>query len=174
MRLDARGRTIQDCKASGPQFAGALREACDWFSAVPDSVFRTVLPALGEWHFAPRENHAVAMAFGARLGGRRPAVLMQNSGLGLAVDALLGTFRLYRQGLLLVVSNRGVLSWEEIQHQDWGEVTLPILDALSIPRVSLDEEGMGGLSRAAERAFADGEIVALVVERGNIDEEEAG
>jgi sulfopyruvate decarboxylase subunit alpha len=170
MRLDAKGRQVFDRKASGSEFATALLACCDWVAAVPDSVFRGVLSAIPGWHFAPRENHAVSMAFGARLGGKRPAVLMQNSGLGLSIDALLGTFRLYQQGLLLVVSNRGVLDWEEVQHQDWGDVTLPILDAIGVEQVSFDEEGLPGLRRASDLAESRREVVALVLERGNIDE----
>jgi sulfopyruvate decarboxylase TPP-binding subunit len=169
MRHDAKGRDIFDQKASAGDFARALEGHCNWFSAVPDSVFRKVLPELREWHLATRENHAVGMAFGAKLGGLRPALLIQNSGLGLSIDALLGTFSLYGQGLLLVVSNRGVLSWEEIQHQDWGKVTKPLLSALGIPMISFDEDGLEGLTRAALLA-KENKVVALIVERGNIDE----
>ncbi len=170
MRLDQKERPVFDRRASGAEFARTLTASCDWFAGVPDSVFRRVIPHLPDWHFAPRENHAISMAFGARLAGLMPAVLMQNSGVGLSVDALLGTFRLYGQGLLLVVSNRGVLPWEEIQHQDWGKVTMPMLDALNIDRVSFDDEGLAGVQRASEMAVRERAIVALTIERGNIDE----
>lgn len=169
MRFDLKRRPLFDSKAQGEQFAVALRSHCDWFTAVPDSVFRPVLPHLPDWHLAPRENHAVGMAFGARLGGLRPAVLMQNSGLGLCLDALLGTFKLYRQGLLMVVSDRGRLAWEEVQHQDWGAITKPLLSASGVTTISFDQEGLDGLARAALLAQT-GVIVALLLDRGNIDE----
>jgi phosphonopyruvate decarboxylase len=170
MRRDDRGRELFEQKTTAIEFAAALGRRCDWISAVPDSVFRRVLPALPQWYFAPRENHAVAMAFGASLGGKRPAVLLQNSGLGLCLDALLGTFRLYGQGLLLVVSNRGVLPWEEIQHQDWGAITADLLTAAGIAQVDFDAEGLSGLERAVHRVETEKAIVALVLQRGNLDE----
>lgn len=170
MRQDERGRVVFDQVCTAAAFAQSLEWHCDWFTTVPDSVFRRVYPALSHWHFAPRENHAVAMAFGARLGGRNPCVLIQNTGLGLCMDALLGTFRLYGQGLLLVVSNRGVLSWEEMQHQEWGTITEALLSAARIQQISFDAEGLSGLDRAAKIAFKQGEIVALMVQRGNLDE----
>ncbi len=169
MRRDTKQRELFDQKATAEEFAACLERQCDWVAAVPDSVYRRILPALTMWHFASRENHAVGMAFGVRLGGKRPAILMQNSGLGLSIDALLGTFSLYKQGVLLVVSDRGVLPWEEIQHQEWGRITKPLLAATEIEAISFDTEGLAGLERAAKRAEKR-KIVALVVERGNINE----
>ena len=108
---------------------------------------------LNDFHFSPRENHAISMAFGAKLAGANPAVLIQNSGLGLSLDALLGTFTLYKQGLLLVVSNRGTLQWEEIQHQDWGKITCKLLKAMDIPFLSLNDLGVEAIARCSEIAF---------------------
>jgi sulfopyruvate decarboxylase subunit alpha len=170
MRLDDKQRPIHDLKTDARTFATALTRHADWFSGVPDSVFRLVIPALPDWQFASRENHAVAMAFGARLGGRRPAVLMQNSGLGLSLDALLGTFSLHGQGLLLVISNRGTLGWEEIQHQDWGACTRALLGALQIPVHEFDGGGLTALSQAADQVESEQCVVALLLERGNLDE----
>jgi phosphonopyruvate decarboxylase len=170
MRLDDKGRPIHDLKADAREFARALARHADWFSGVPDSVFKRVIPALPNWQFASRENHAVGMAFGAWLGGRRPAVLMQNSGLGLSLDALMGTFGLHRQGLLLVVSNRGTLGWEEIQHQDWGACTRALLAAVNIPVHAVDELGLVAVDAAARQAEVEGRVVAVLLERGNLDE----
>ena len=97
----------------GAEFAAKLMSVCDWFSGVPDSVMQQVIPHLRPYQFAPRENHAVAMAFGARVGGRRPCVLLQNSGLGLCGDALYGLQHLYGLGMVVVVVARGELAWEE-------------------------------------------------------------
>ena len=67
------------------------------------------------------------------------------------------------------MSDRGVLPWEEIQHQEWGRITKKLLAAAEIETVSFDQEGLAGLDKAAVRA-EEGKVVALVIERGNIDE----
>ncbi len=170
MRLDEKGRALFPQVEDSEHFTACLERQCDWFSAIPDSVIRKVIPCLKKYHFAARENHAVAQAFGASMAGAKPCVLMQNSGLGLSLDALLGLFGLYQRGLLLVVSNRGELPWEEVQHQDWGKLTLPILQGLGWTIVDYQEEGLQGLERAAKLAFSEQKIVVVMLHRGNLDE----
>lgn len=170
MRFDSSGRELFDLKLKSDIFAKELKKQCNWFGCVPDSVFKNTLPHLNNWQLAPRENHLVGMAFGAKLAGLKPAILIQNSGLGLCLDSLLGTFGLYNQGLLLVISNRGVLDWEETQHKEWGDITIPLLRLSKIQLISLDEEGLNGLNLASKIAFQDNKIVALVIQRGNLDE----
>jgi sulfopyruvate decarboxylase subunit alpha len=170
MRQDAQGRPLHAQVCTSAAFADQLRLHCDWFSAIPDSVIQKVLPLLKPYQFAPRENHAVGAAFGAAIAGKRPCVLLQNSGLGLALDALLGLFRLYGQGLLLVVSNRGELAWEEVQHQDWGTITLPLLAATGFPVFDFEEGGLPSVDNAANAAFGHGEIAVVLLHRGNLDE----
>ena len=53
-----------------------------------------------------REEEGVGIAAGAALGGKRPVLLMQNSGLGNAMNALLSLTKLYRLPLSLVISHR--------------------------------------------------------------------
>jgi phosphonopyruvate decarboxylase len=170
-RYDAKGRKIAELVCDSATFADWLMVRCDWFCAVPDSVIRLTLPHLSPMQFAPRENHAVGAAFGAALGGGRPCVLLQNSGLGLCLDAVLGLFRLYGQGLVLVVSNRGELTWEEVQHQDWGRITVPLLDAAAIPWFDFERMGREAVDAAADRAWKQGEVAAILVHRGNLDEQ---
>lgn len=170
MREDSQGRNIHDLVCTSEVFAAELARYGDWFTGVPDSVFKKTLPFLEPYHFSSRENHAVAMAFGAIMGGCKPCILIQNSGLGLAIDALLGLFRLYGRGVLLAVSNRGELSWEEIQHQDWGEVTKPLLGALDIPVLDLNTEGLVVVQQAYKMAYTEQKITVLLVDRGNLDE----
>ena len=83
MRLDTKGRALYPLIDSGLNVAKSLNEEFDWLSGVPDSMFKGVLPTLNNYHPAPRENHALAMAFGAGLGGKKACLLIQNSGLGL-------------------------------------------------------------------------------------------
>lgn len=170
VRTDALGRPLRPLICASVALAAALTEACDWFSGVPDSMYRNVLPALEPYLPAARENHAIAMAFGARLGGRRPCVLIQNSGLGLLGDALFGLQHLYGAGVLITVTLRGELPWEEPQHRLWGERTRCFLEVLGLETFDLEAEGLPAVARAAARAFGAERPAALIVHRGNIDE----
>jgi phosphonopyruvate decarboxylase len=161
---------MHDLICTSSNFATELMRHFDWFSSVPDSVIKQLIPALEPYFFAPRENHAVGMAFGAKIAGKMPCVLMQNSGLGLALDAIMGLFMLYKQGLLLIVSNRGELEWEEIQHRDWGRITIPILQAAGLTIMDFEREGPQSLAKASELIENDNKIVVLLLHRGNLDE----
>ena len=70
LRLDERGRSVNPFICSSSQLASALREACDWFTGVPDSMFQKVQPLLAPYLTSPRENHAIASAFGGSPGGK--------------------------------------------------------------------------------------------------------
>lgn len=110
----------------------------DFFTGVPDSTFKALFreiesrPELG-YVPAVSENVALGVATGAWLGGRRPVVIMQNSGLALAVNALASLLAVYRIPALLVVGWRGHDGSDSPEHKVTGAATLPLLDALGLP-----------------------------------------
>ncbi|MGV8174750.1 MAG: sulfopyruvate decarboxylase subunit alpha [Methanothrix sp.] len=83
-----------------------------------------------------REEEGVGICAGAWMGGRRPALLMQNSGLGNSINALASLDLLYKIPLLMIISHRG--GWGEpiIGQVPMGRLTVPLLDAMNIPHVS--------------------------------------
>ena len=170
LRVDRLGRPLNPLVCTPAELAEALLAECDWFTGVPDSVLRGVLPLLAPYVVAPAENHAVGLAFGARLGGRRPCVLIQNSGLGLCGDAVYGLLELYKRGVLFVVVWRGELPWEEPQHLHWGAVTPQFLDLLGIESFDFEELGLDAVAAAARVAFAENRSACVLVRRGNVDE----
>ena len=50
-----------------------------------------------------REDSALGLAAGAYLGGRQPVVFMQNSGLGVSMNALVSLHQIYDIPALLAV-----------------------------------------------------------------------
>ncbi|MCU1348833.1 MAG: putative phosphonopyruvate decarboxylase or sulfopyruvate decarboxylase, alpha subunit [Acidobacteria bacterium] len=114
------------------------RAGFDFFTGVPDS---TLEPALRELEARPElgyvpavsEQVAVGLAAGAWLGGKRPVVLMQNTGLALALHPLATLIAIYRIPLLLVVGWRGHGGNDAPEHRVIGEATLPLLEALRVP-----------------------------------------
>jgi sulfopyruvate decarboxylase subunit alpha len=156
--------------SSSEEFAKELMNYFDWFSGVPDSVLKVTQSHLNNFYFSTRENHAVGMAFGSLIGGKKPCLLIQNSGLGLSIDSILGLFSLHKKGLVLIVSNRGELDWEEVQHKDWAEVTTPILNAMNFKIINFQNEGLKSISLAHDYAYKGDQIVVIIVKRGNLDE----
>jgi sulfopyruvate decarboxylase subunit alpha len=79
-----------------------------------------------------REEEGVGICAGAYLGGMRPAILMQNSGLGNSINALASLDLLYGIPLLMVISHRGVEGEQMIAQVPMGQLTEPLLRTMKI------------------------------------------
>ena len=118
--------------------AALLRGRFDFFTGVPCSLVEDVIATLEPSAQAPyvaavREDAAVGLAAGAWLAGRRPCVLMQNSGLGTSLNALASLSLMYGLPALLVVTWRGYEGKDAPEHILTGEITPALLDLLRIP-----------------------------------------
>ncbi|MCS4541307.1 MAG: sulfopyruvate decarboxylase subunit alpha [Euryarchaeota archaeon] len=80
-----------------------------------------------------REEEGVGISAGAYLGGKKPAILMQNSGLGNSINAFASLINFYRIPLLLLISHRGVLGEEVAAQIPMGLATPKLLQVLGIP-----------------------------------------
>ena len=124
---------------SGAELAALLdRHGFDFFTGVPCSLVEDLIAALEThprfpWLAAVREDVAVGLAAGAWLGGRRPVVVMQNSGLGVSLNALGSLHSLYELPVLLLVTWRGYHGQDAPEHLVMGEVLPRLLDLFGIP-----------------------------------------
>ena len=81
-----------------------------------------------------REEEGVGIAAGAYLGGRTPAILMQNSGLGNSINAIKSLLQLYKIPIIFIMSHRGA-EGEKIEAQiPMGQLTPDLLDLLNIKK----------------------------------------
>jgi sulfopyruvate decarboxylase subunit alpha len=83
-----------------------------------------------------REEEGVGLCAGAWMGGRRPALLMQNSGLGNSINALASLDLLYGIPLLMIISHRGGIGEPIIGQVPMGRITARLLDAMQIQHLS--------------------------------------
>jgi phosphonopyruvate decarboxylase len=123
---------------SGREFASGLEHhGFDFFTGVPCSLIEDLIAVLerGRQSYvaAVREDSAVGLAAGAWLGGRRPVVLMQNSGLGTSLNALASLSLMYGFPALLLVTWRGFGGKDAPEHILMGEISPPLLDLLGVP-----------------------------------------
>ena len=82
----------------------------------------------------------MGLAAGAWLAGRRPMVLMQNSGLGTSMNALVSLSLMYRLPALLLVTWRGHRGKDAPEHLLMGEISPALLEMLRIPHRILSAE----------------------------------
>jgi phosphonopyruvate decarboxylase len=160
-----------------PAFVAALKEAgFDFFCGVPCSLLKGLVSLLDQdesAHYvsATREDSALGLAAGAFFGGKHPLVLMQNSGLGVSVNALASLHTLYEIPVLLIISWRGEDRSDAPEHWMMGEIMHPVLDQMKIPHRALSAgEPMGPqVGWAKEQLAATRKPVALIVPGGVLE-----
>jgi len=142
----------------------------DFFTGVPCSL---VAPLIGELerrglYFGElREDAALGVAAGAYLGGRLPVVIMQNSGLGVSLNALGSLHLLYRIPCLLLPTWRGHGGADAPEHLVMGAVMRRLLDLFEIPhRAPSAETVEADVEWAARRGRESERPVALIVKPG--------
>jgi phosphonopyruvate decarboxylase len=158
---------------TGATFAARLRaHGFTFATGVPCSLIDDLIHTLetgDEIPYVPavREDIAVGLAAGAWLAGRRPVVLMQNSGLGTSMNALASCSLMYGLPALLVVTWRGHQGKDAPEHILTGAITERHLELLGIPhRVLGGASADDDLAWAAATMDACSQPVALLVPPG--------
>jgi sulfopyruvate decarboxylase subunit alpha len=109
---------------------------------VPDNPLSHVLAVLTSDYtdvdttIATREEEAFGIAAGLYLGGARPTVMLQSSGLGNSLNALTSLIVPYQIPMLVVISMRGDAGEWNAAQVPMGRAIRSILDALTIPYAS--------------------------------------
>jgi phosphonopyruvate decarboxylase len=163
----------QALPASGEALARSLVSAgFDFFTGVPCSLVGSLIAALEPRGYVAetREDAALGLAAGATLAGRRPVVVMQNSGLGVSLNALGSLQQIYGLGCLLVITWRGYRGNDAPEHLVMGRAMPRVLDAFEIPWRALAPETLAAdVSWAAAEIESSARPVALVVLPGVLD-----
>ncbi|MGY5009978.1 phosphonopyruvate decarboxylase [Streptomyces sp. 900105755] len=153
------------------------------FTGVPCSYLGPVISCLQDRHpqeylIAANEGEAVAVAAGARLAGCTPVVILQNSGLGNAVNPLTSLCHTLRLPVLLFVTWRGRPgSPDEPQHELMGEITPQMLTAMRIRNEILPDDPASlaaRLDEAKAHMETTGLPFAFVVPKGAVAPYAAG
>jgi phosphonopyruvate decarboxylase len=144
----------------------------DFYSGVPCSFLKALINyAINECDYvmAANEGDAVAVASGARLGGKKAVVLMQNSGLTNATSPLTSlnfTFKLPVLGFVSLRGEPGVK--DEPQHELMGQITEKMLALMRIEWAYLagDEKEASRQLKQANTYIEEGRTFFFVVKKG--------
>lgn len=98
-----------------------------------------------------REEEGVGIAAGAYLGGRTPAILMQNSGLGNSVNAIKSLLQLFKIPVIFIMSHRGAEGERILAQIPMGRLTPGLLNLLKIDTFIIDsKEKIKNIKKAVE------------------------
>jgi phosphonopyruvate decarboxylase len=148
----------------------------DFFTGVPCSFFAGVLRILASeprygYIGAVREDCALGLAAGAYLGGRQPVVFMQNSGLGVSVNAIVSLNQIYDIPALLVVSWRGQRASDAPEHLIMGAMMEDFLRLLRIPFKVFERATIArDVARLTDTMRSTHKPVALIVLEGQLQQ----
>ena len=111
---------------------------------VPDNPLSHVLRILREEYpeivtiTATREEEAFGIAAGLYLGGARPTVMLQSSGLGNSLNALTSLLVPYQIPVLAIISMRGDAGEWNAAQMPMGRAVGPICDAIGVHRAVVE------------------------------------
>ncbi len=113
-----------------------------------------------------REEEGVGIAVGAYLGGRTPALLMQNSGLGNSINAIKSLMELYKIPIIFILSHRGTKGEKIIAQIPMGQLTPKLLDLVDINSYFITSaEKINGIKKEIEHSRSSNNSIALILTR---------
>ncbi len=113
-----------------------------------------------------REEEGVGIAAGAYLGGKTPAILIQNSGLGNSINAIKSLIQLYKIPVIFIMSYRGAEGEKIIAQIPMGELTLDLLDLLNIKKFIIDSvEKVKQIKIAIDFSKKSNQSVSILLKR---------
>ena len=127
-----------------------------------------------EYIAATNEGEALAIASGAQLAGRKPVVMLQNSGLGNLVNPLASLNYIFKLPVLIIVTHRGEPGLtDEPQHVLMGRAMDGLLDLLEVEHAHFpapDSAIEAAVALADERMAATSLPYAFVLRKNVVDE----
>ncbi len=88
----------------------------------------------------PREEEGMGICAGAFLGEKFPCIMMQNTGIGNSVNAIVSLLQLYSLPVVMLISHRGTAGEQVGAQQGMAKVTIDILETLKIPILNCSSE----------------------------------
>ena len=128
---------------------------------------------------AANEGDAIAIAAGVYLGGEYSVVMLQNSGLGNAINPITSLLQTFEIPALIIVTLRGDPSSpiDEPQHRLMGEITTDLLDLMKIPWSWFPTENSNikqTLKTVTSSIMNKGISHALVMKKGSVNPYQVG
>ena len=110
-----------------------------------------------------KEDEGMGLCAGAYLGGKRPAIIMQNTAIGVTINTLVTLTQFYRMPLPMLISYRGELGEPVACQVEMAVHTKALLNQLNIPTYHFHKEGdVEELDKILQYTFMCNKPVAIL------------
>ena len=115
-----------------------VENGVDFVTTVPCKQLAGVIEKIDQaeamYHIpANREDEGMGLCAGAYLGGKKPAIIMQNTAIGVTINALATLIQFYRMPLPMLISYRGEVGEPVACQVEMAVHTKALLNQLNIP-----------------------------------------
>ncbi|MBO6919927.1 MAG: sulfopyruvate decarboxylase subunit alpha [Lentilitoribacter sp.] len=114
---------------------------------------------------ANKEDEGMGLCAGAYMGGKRPAIIMQNTAIGVTVNTLVTLTQYYRMPLPMLISYRGELGEPVACQVEMAVHTKALLAQLNIPTYHFHhEDDVEELDKILKYTFMCNKPVAILTD----------
>jgi sulfopyruvate decarboxylase subunit alpha len=112
-----------------------------------------------------KEDEGIGLCAGAYMGGKRSAIIMQNTAIGVTINTLVTLTQYYRMPLPMLISYRGELGEPVACQVEMAVHTKALLAQLNIPTYHFhDEKDVGELNAILAYTFMCNKPVAILTD----------
>tara|TARA_B100000214_G_C23735298_1_gene520735 strand:+ start:79 stop:579 length:501 start_codon:yes stop_codon:yes gene_type:complete len=117
----------------------------DFYLSVPCKLLANMINILEKdkdvyYSAVPREEEGMGICAGAFLGNKFPCLMMQNTGIGNSVNAIVSLLQLYNLPVVFLISYRGTPGEAVAAQAGMANITEEILSKLKIPMLICSSE----------------------------------
>ncbi|MEW7009472.1 MULTISPECIES: sulfopyruvate decarboxylase subunit alpha [unclassified Lentilitoribacter] len=142
----------------------------DFVTTVPCKQLAGVIDKIEEskdiFHIpANKEDEGMGLCAGAYMGGKRPAIIMQNTAIGVTINTLVTLTQYYRMPLPMLISYRGELGEPVACQVEMAVHTKALLAQLNIPTYHFHkEDDIEELDKILKHTFMCNKPVAILTD----------
>ena len=112
-----------------------------------------------------KEDEGIGLCAGATMGGKRSAIIMQNTAIGVTINALVTLTQFYRMPLPMLISYRGEVGEPVACQVEMAVHTKALLDQLNIPTYHFHKrEDVNELDAILKHCFMARKPVAILTD----------
>lgn len=149
---------------------GLLANKIEFVTTVPCKQLAGVIEKVEncpEIHHVPanKEDEGMGLCAGAFMGGKRPAIIMQNTAIGVTINTLVTLTQFYRMPLPMLISYRGELGEPVACQVEMAVHTKALLAQLHIPTYHFHhEDDVHELDAILKHTFMCNKPVAILTD----------